>query len=215
MVVNSAQNRVWAPRSRTRLLMSLYSLSLAHKPTTSVKLGHTDVLKLTFKVAQKENEEGIQPHQTFLRFYDETTGEEGIQPIKVTPAGKAKFELVCFRTYHLMSRLIYPQNMARPPSSLPPSADAPLKVSLLLGSFVHDPAKFELFDLVVPPSQPAPQHPDEVLFHPLPEIQHQFRPEQKLPPSFISAVFAALVVGPWAVLLGLVCAHSQLNILTN
>lgn len=36
----------------------------------------------------------MQPHQAFLRFYDKSTGEEGIQPVKVGPTGKAKFELV-------------------------------------------------------------------------------------------------------------------------
>ena len=37
---------------------------------------------------------GVQPHQTFLRFYDPETGEEGIQPVRVGSGGKAKFELV-------------------------------------------------------------------------------------------------------------------------
>lgn len=52
------------------------------------------MLKLTFQVVDKEGGKGVQPHQTFLRFYDEVMGEEGIQPVKVTPGGKAKFELV-------------------------------------------------------------------------------------------------------------------------
>jgi len=71
-----------------------HSLSLAGTPEQPVALGSSDVLKLTFTVAEKENDKGVQPHQTFLRFYDETTGEEGIQPIRVSAAGKAKFELV-------------------------------------------------------------------------------------------------------------------------
>lgn len=60
-------------------------------------LGGTDVLKLSFQVTDGESE--VQPHQTFLRFYDEVSGEEGIQPVRVTASGKAKFELVsciCF-----------------------------------------------------------------------------------------------------------------------
>lgn len=69
-------------------------LSLAQKPSTALSLGPSDVLKLTFQVVDKEGGKGVQPHQTFLRFYDEVTGEEGIQPVKVTPGGKAKFELV-------------------------------------------------------------------------------------------------------------------------
>lgn len=97
-----------------------------------------------------------------------------------------------------------PQNMARPPASLPPTGSNPLKVSLYLGSFVHDPSEHELFDLVVPPSQTPVHHPDEVAFHARPEIVHTFRPEQKLPPKFISAVFTLALAAPWVVLLGLV-----------
>lgn len=58
-----------------------------------LQLGPTDKLKLTFQIVDEDGK-GVQPHQTFLRFYDEATGEEGIQPVKVTPGGKAKFELV-------------------------------------------------------------------------------------------------------------------------
>lgn len=94
--------------------------------------------------------------------------------------------------------------MAKPPSSLPPSGDAPLRVSLLLGSFVHSPATLDLFDLHIPPSAPVPVHPDEELYHLRPELAHTFHPEPKLPPRFVSAFFAALVLTPWVVLLGLV-----------
>lgn len=92
------------------------------------------------------------------------------------------------------------QNMARPPSSLPPTSATPLKVSLFIGSFVHDPLKVDLFDLVLPESAPAPTHPDEPHFHPLPEIQHTFGLDPKLPPKVISMVFAGGVLAPWLVL---------------
>lgn len=94
--------------------------------------------------------------------------------------------------------------MAKPPSSLPPSGDAPLHVSLLLGSFVHNPMTLDLFDLHVPPSAPAPVHPEEVFYHSRPELAHTFNPDPKLPPRPISALFAALVLAPWAVLFVLV-----------
>ena len=93
------------------------------------------------------------------------------------------------------------QNMARPPPSLPPTTTTPLKVSLLVGSFVHDPLKVDLFDLILPESAPAPTHPDELHFHLLPEIQHTFRPDPKSPPKVISLVFTGVVVAPWLVLL--------------
>jgi oligosaccharyltransferase complex subunit delta (ribophorin II) len=57
-------------------------------------LAATDILKLAFQVVEKDSEKGVQPHQTFLRFYDEKSGEEDIQPIRVAPGGKARFELV-------------------------------------------------------------------------------------------------------------------------
>lgn len=69
-------------------------ISLEHKLSTPVDLSQTDILKITFKITD-DTDKGVQPHQTFLRFYDEKSREEGIQPIRVTPGGKAKFELVC------------------------------------------------------------------------------------------------------------------------
>ena len=101
--------------------------------------------------------------------------------------------------------------MAKPPSSLPPTSTAPLKVTLLLGSFVHSPLKIDLFDLYLPPSHLPAQHPDEASFHILPTIEHTFRPDQKSPPRFISAVFAGIVVLPWVLLLALVRAFFEVN----
>lgn len=74
-------------------------ISLAHRTATPVKLGPKDTLRLTFQVVDKEDGKGVQPHQTFLRFYDEATGEEGIQPVKVSANGKAKFDLVRPQNY--------------------------------------------------------------------------------------------------------------------
>ncbi|KAG6919819.1 hypothetical protein DXG01_000323 [Tephrocybe rancida] len=162
-------------------------ISLVQPASTPVTLTKSDTLKLTFQVVEKDGGKGVQPHQTFLRFYDQKSGEEGIQPIRVTNGGKAKFEL----------------NMAKPPLSLPPTSEAPLKVSLLIGSPLHSPLTVALFDLVVPASQPAPVHPDEPSFHPLPEIHHTFRSEQKLPPKPISMLFSAVVLAPWLVLFAL------------
>ncbi|KAH9026200.1 hypothetical protein EDB85DRAFT_1869084, partial [Lactarius pseudohatsudake] len=140
------------------------------KRADPVVLGASDTMKLTFQVADQTSDSGVQPHQTFLRFFDSMTSEEGILP---TPSGKAKLEL----------------NMAKPPSSLPPSGTAPLRVSLLLGSFVHGPAAL---DLHVPPpaSESAPVHPDESFYHPRPELAHTFHPEPKLPPRPVGRSFS-------------------------
>lgn len=141
-------------------------------------------MKLSFTIIEKDEGKGVRPHQTFLRFFDSDTGEEGIQPLRVSPSGKAKFEL----------------NMARPPASLPPTSSSSLSVELFVGSFVHSPLQAYLFDLVLPPSHPTPKHPEESHYHVKPEIQHTFRPDPTSPPKFISAVFTGVVLAPWAVL---------------
>ena len=64
-----------------------------------VHLGATETLRLSFTVVAKEKNpdaesKGVQPHQTFVRFYDKISGEEGVVPVKVASSGKARFELV-------------------------------------------------------------------------------------------------------------------------
>ncbi len=100
------------------------------------------------------------------------------------------------------------QNMAKPPLSFPATSDAPLKVSLILGAVGYTPLNVNLFDLFVPASQAIVPHPDEASFHPLPPIEHTFRPDPKQPPKLISALAAGLVLAPWTVLLGLVRVYS-------
>ncbi|KAJ7169692.1 oligosaccharyl transferase delta subunit [Mycena filopes] len=159
-------------------------LKLTEKPRIPLAVGPTESLKLTFQIV----EEGAEPPlQTFLRFYDPDTDEEGIQPLRVTPAGKSKFEL----------------NMAKPPLSLPPTTNSSIEVTLIVGSPKHSPLKIALFDLTLPESHPPAQHPDEASFHLLPTIEHTFRAEQKVPPRPISALFSGLALAPWAVLIGL------------
>ncbi|KAF8911286.1 hypothetical protein CPB85DRAFT_1551449 [Mucidula mucida] len=112
-------------------------LSLKQQLAQPVTLSQTDILKITFQTVDADSGKGIQPQQTFLRFYDEHSGEEGIQPLRVTNGGKVKFEL----------------NMAKPPLSFPATSDAPLKVSLILGAVGYTPLNVNLFDLFVPASQ--------------------------------------------------------------
>jgi oligosaccharyltransferase complex subunit delta (ribophorin II) len=163
-------------------------LSLKRKAASPIQLEETDTLKLVFQIVDKESGSGVQPPQTFLRFYDEKSKEEGVQPVRVSLGGKAKFEL----------------NVKKPPLSLPPTPNSdPLKVSLIIGSAQYDPIAVDLFDLVLPKSHPAPEHPLESTFHVLPEIKHTFRPEHKVPLTFISAAFALIVLAPWVVLVGL------------
>jgi len=164
-------------------------LSLVHRPSPPLTLGLSDTLKLNFQILEEDSGKGVQPHQTFLRFHDPQTDEEGVQPLRVSSTGRANFEL----------------NIARPPASIPPTANSsvPLHVTLIIGSFQHEPLSQPLFQLYLPQSQPAPQHPDEPMYHLLPEIQHTFRPDPKTPYVIFSAIGTVAVVAPWVVLLGL------------
>ncbi|KAG8894193.1 hypothetical protein FRB99_001413 [Tulasnella sp. 403] len=157
------------------------------KGSQSLKLNAQDTLKLSFTVYDDADNVDVQPHQTFLRFWDASIEEEGIVPVKVSRDGKAKFTM----------------NLRKPPVGLPPSSTNPLQVTLLLGSFTRESAAYPLFDLTLPPSGKVPPHPEEETFHPQPEIAHTFRPEQKSPLKFISLVFAIATLSPWVVLLGL------------
>ena len=83
------------------------SLAAANK-AAPVHLDSTETLKLAFTVVAKDKDpdvepKNVHPHQTFLRFYDKISGEDGIVPIRVTPNGKAKFELVRI-PYYIASR---------------------------------------------------------------------------------------------------------------
>lgn len=72
-----------------------FRLEVGSSSLLSVDVGKTDIFKLSFTVIDDENaDDGIQPHQAFLRFYS-PSGEEGIQPVKISSSGKGKFELVC------------------------------------------------------------------------------------------------------------------------
>jgi oligosaccharyltransferase complex subunit delta (ribophorin II) len=94
--------------------------------------------------------------------------------------------------------------MSKPPTWLPPTTDSPLDVSLIIGSFKYEPFQSTIFQLTLPKSQPAPTSPEEVHYHPQPEIQHTFRPKAKIPMKAISGFFALATVAPWFILLGLV-----------
>jgi len=85
----------YSPSIRLRFYLLSFSISMTNKPSTPLELSATDTLKVTFQVVDKSSGKGVQPQQVFLRFYDEESGEEGIQPLRVASTGKVKFELVC------------------------------------------------------------------------------------------------------------------------
>jgi len=76
-----------------------YRLSLARPIQPALNLTSQDTLKLVFTVFVRPDEaqseaENVVPHQTFIRFFDPESGEEGISPVRVKSGGKAKFDLV-------------------------------------------------------------------------------------------------------------------------
>lgn len=166
-------------------------LSVSKPLAKPVELQSNDVLSLNFQIVEEKSQDGVQPQQAFLRLYDSETEEEGIIPLRVTSLGKVMFQL----------------NMAKPPSSLPPTGSNPLKASLILGSYTHTPVKWDLFDVKLPPSLPLPAQPEETLYKPLPTIAHTFRPDHKAPPQILSGLFSLTVLSPW---IGLVVVLTQI-----
>jgi len=89
---------VSSTQSHDALFLS-YRLSLARPIQPALNLTSQDTLKLVFTVFVRPDEaqseaENIVPHQTFIRFFDPESGEEGISPVRVKSGGKAKFDLV-------------------------------------------------------------------------------------------------------------------------
>lgn len=199
--------------SSLQLLILGYSERLDLSPSAAlptVNVAKSDTLKLSFTVVDDEDDTtGVRPHQAFLRFYA-SSGEEGIQPIKVSSTGKAKFELVRPSSLHLLRPHVYstyssPQNPRRPPAGLPATTESTiLSVDLILGSFTHASSIIPLMKLTVPPSLPVAPHPEEHLYHPKPLLHHTFREEQRMPNKAISTAFVGIALAPWAVLLALV-----------
>lgn len=162
---------------------------------TTVSVGKSENLRVSFTVLGDDGAP-VRPHQAFLRMYDEKTGEEGIQPVKVGKDGKGKVEI----------------SISRSPISLPPSGEDPLSVSLILGSFTHSPLSVPLFNLRLPASAPVTPHPLDKHYAPQPLIAHTFNPEPTQPPKVISGVFTIAAVAPWLILAGLL---SQIAIPLN
>ena len=109
-----------------RIFYASHSLNVPSvEKIAPIEIGPTDILKLAFTVVAKEGDQvvGTQPHQTFLRFYDKSSGEEGIIPVRVAQNGKAKFELVSpqscasFTLVHLVRAPEYVSSAVRTPAN--------------------------------------------------------------------------------------------------
>ena len=74
-------------------------------------------------------------------------------------------------------------------------------MSLYIGSSTHTPIEYAFggveLDFVKDPKFGKFEHD---VFEPLPEIVHQFRPDEKMPPMILSQLFVLLVLAPWGFL---------------
>ncbi|KAG8688137.1 hypothetical protein FRC08_011600 [Ceratobasidium sp. 394] len=181
----SLKNPKFAVTSAKASIIRAESIEVG-EPLTTVVVGKTESLRVSFIVLGDDGSPA-RPHQAFLRMVDEQSGEEGIQPVKVSKDGKGKVEI----------------NLSRPPISLPPTTSSPLSISLILGSFTHSPQTVPLFNLKLPASAPVTPHPLEKHYAPQPLIAHKFNPEPSQPPKLISAVFTVAALAPWLILVGL------------
>ncbi|KAI8910668.1 Dolichyl-diphosphooligosaccharide--protein glycosyltransferase subunit Swp1 [Powellomyces hirtus] len=81
----------------------------------------------------------------------------------------------------------------------------PGQTTLKLYIASHDviPVSYNVGDIEL--SFTAPQKEESVwdIFHPLPEIKHQFRADEKMPNQLLSSVFSLGVLAPWLLLIGM------------
>ncbi|RPB28687.1 oligosaccharyltransferase subunit ribophorin II [Terfezia boudieri ATCC MYA-4762] len=165
--------------------------------STPITLSSGEALRLsmTFKAG---NEVGV-PHQAYLFVQQADTGIETFFPFDVAPTtAKAKLEIT-----H---------------KDLPPSfivSSSPLTLTMAIGDFTENiksifipVAQVQLnFDSMTVSAAKRSLGESPVVYAPLPELRHTFRPDPKNPPKiltliFLGAIGAALVglFGAWATL---------------
>ncbi|CAG8498870.1 6399_t:CDS:2, partial [Cetraspora pellucida] len=150
-----------------------------------IQLTTGDDFKMVFVINDKQTQKGVQPHQAFLTLTSEKSGNQIPIIVRVRESGKAKVEL----------------DMKSAPNELL-SSPGNYSLDLIIGTFSHkDPLKYHIgtldVDVPVMPSGPSP-----VVYGPKPEIHHIFRPDEKLPPIWLSYSFVVIVVMPWLFLIG-------------
>ncbi|RKP07116.1 Dolichyl-diphosphooligosaccharide--protein glycosyltransferase subunit Swp1 [Thamnocephalis sphaerospora] len=172
-----------------------------------------DSLRLAFQldVVPEGKAEGkaLRAHQAFIVFRPANSNAspdgELVQVLESTPNGKHRIELIANR---------FAKYFSRQPGDF--------NVDVLLGVFGNvQPVRYPLgtFHVDFPPAdltdrtvvedlakrakQRALEGPADDGFMALPEIEHQFRPDDKMPPVTFSLGFSAVVLSPWFVLVTL------------
>ncbi|KAG0023385.1 hypothetical protein BGZ81_008149 [Podila clonocystis] len=150
----------------------------------NVSAGPTDSLKFSFKVLNTER-----PHQAMLIFQSQDEhGDEVMVATSVKSSGKGRVEL----------------NFARASPKFKYGTRKYSMTFLMGGPKVDEPFRYTLGHIQIEgPDTNPPVRPVQVDYKSLPEIAHQFRPEQKLINRAVSGLFSLLALAPFAVLFGL------------
>ncbi|KAF0455822.1 Ribophorin II [Gigaspora margarita] len=181
-VISDVKIAVTTSESVRKLYESIPYPSSFDKP---IQLTSGDDFKMIFVVNDKQTQKGVQPHQAFLTLTSEKNGNQIPIIIRVRENGKSKVEL----------------DMKSAPDELL-SSPGNYSLDLIIGTFSYnDPLKYHVgtleIDVPIQSSGPSP-----VVYGPKPEIHHIFRPDEKLPPIWLSYSFMAIVLIPWVFLIG-------------
>ncbi|CAG8556987.1 402_t:CDS:2, partial [Racocetra fulgida] len=131
-----------------------------------IQLTTGDDFKMIFIINDKQTQKGVQPHQAFLTLTSEKSGNQIPIIVRVRENGKSK-------------------DMKSAPNELL-SSPGNYSLDLIIGTFSHnDPLKYHIgtLDVDVPVIS---SEPSTVVYGPKPEINHIFRPDEKLPPIWLS-----------------------------
>ncbi|KAG0036823.1 hypothetical protein BGZ82_003657 [Podila clonocystis] len=150
----------------------------------NVSAGPTDSLKFSFKVLNTER-----PHQAMLIFQSQDEhADEVMVATSVKSSGKGRVEL----------------NFARASPKFKYGTRKYSMTFLMGGPKVDEPFRYTLGHIQIEgPDTNPPVRPVQADYKSLPEIAHQFRPEQKLINRAVSSLFSLLALAPFAVLFGL------------
>ncbi|RKP13726.1 Dolichyl-diphosphooligosaccharide--protein glycosyltransferase subunit Swp1 [Piptocephalis cylindrospora] len=177
------------------------SLTYPEQLNRRLSLAQGDLLKLSFRLhlipeGSSEGDEGKphKAHQAFLRLRHIETGDEVSRPFSSSAAtGRYKLDLKLKR-----GGTFFKNHPGR------------LEVTLIIGSFQSSsPIIYPLGEITsafpdLSQNKDAPEFsPEDEEWTLRPEIHHIFREDQKMPPLFLSQVFAALTFSPWLLLLPL------------
>ena len=143
---------------------------------------------MIFTVKDKVTQNGIQPHQSMLILSPKQTGNQIPIIVTVRKSGNARAEL----------------NMKSAPEELL-SSPGNYSLNLIIGTFSHDnPINYHIGTVNIDiPNEPF----IPIIYGPKPEIFHNFKPDQKLPPKILSYSFVVIVLIPWLFLIRAVCIH--------